>query len=107
MIDTYRGRFAPSPSGPMHFGSLITAIGSWCAARSRKGEWLIRIDDLDKPRIKKGAIDEILMTLESFGLLWDKKVIYQSNQIDFYVQYLERLKKKKKPTFAPVAVRIS
>ena len=95
MIDTYRGRFAPSPSGPLHFGSLITATGSWCAARSRKGEWLIRIDDLDKPRIKTGAIDEILMTLESFGLLWDKKVMYQSNQIDFYVQYLEILKKKK------------
>ena len=80
----YRGRFAPSPSGPLHFGSLMTALGSYLDARHHQGEWQIRIEDIDPPREVPGASDDILRTLERFGLTWDGAVSYQSQRHDFY-----------------------
>lgn len=89
----YRGRFAPSPSGPLHFGSLIAALGSWIDARFHQGEWLLRIEDIDPPREMAGAADDILRTLEKFGLFWDLKVSYQSMNLAYYEQLLQQLYK--------------
>lgn len=89
-----RGRFAPSPTGPLHFGSLVAAIGSYADARAAGGSWLVRIDDLDKLREVPGAADEILRTLERFGLLWDETVVYQSRRTDAYAQALEHLNER-------------
>lgn len=90
----YRGRFAPSPTGPLHFGSLIAAVGSFLDARTRGGEWLVRMEDLDPPREVAGAADDILRTLEAFGLYWDSEVMYQSQRQDAYQQALEQLEHK-------------
>ena len=87
----YRGRFAPSPSGPLHFGSLIAAIGSFLEARTRGGEWLVRIEDVDPPRERPGAADDILATLERFELHWDGPVLRQSARTAAYQAALEQL----------------
>jgi glutamyl-Q tRNA(Asp) synthetase len=88
---SYRGRFAPSPTGPLHFGSLVAAVGSFLDARSRGGEWLVRMEDLDPPREIPGAADDILRTLERFGLYWDDAVLYQSRRQDAYQGILDQL----------------
>ncbi len=90
----YRGRFAPSPSGPLHFGSLIAATGSYLQAKSQQGEWLIRIDDVDPPREVAGASDAILTTLEHFGFEWDGPVSFQSQRNDIYRDALNTLQRK-------------
>jgi glutamyl-Q tRNA(Asp) synthetase len=87
----YRGRFAPSPSGPLHLGSLYTALASFLQARQKKGRWFLRIDDLDTPRVVKGATDNILKTLDAFSLEWDGAVLYQSQQLECYEKALEPL----------------
>lgn len=88
----YRGRFAPSPTGPLHFGSLVAAVGSYLDARHHHGEWRLRIEDIDPPREVPGAADGILRTLEAFGLEWDGPVTYQSRRRRHYDAALERLK---------------
>lgn len=88
----YIGRFAPSPSGRLHFGSLVAAVASYCDARSNKGKWLVRIDDLDPPREVDGAADDILKTLDGYSLHWDDYVIYQSRRHDLYAFALEQLR---------------
>jgi glutamyl-Q tRNA(Asp) synthetase len=88
----YRGRFAPSPTGPLHFGSLIAATASYLQARSQQGEWWVRIEDIDPPREMAGASDAILRTLEAFGFEWDGPVQYQSQRHDVYAAVLTQLR---------------
>jgi len=87
----YVGRYAPSPTGPLHFGSLVAAVASYLDARSQDGAWLLRMEDLDKPREMPGAADDILRTLAAFGFEWDGKVIYQSQREQAYQATLDRL----------------
>jgi glutamyl-Q tRNA(Asp) synthetase len=87
----YRGRFAPSPTGPLHFGSLVAAVGSYLDARAHCGEWLLRIEDVDEPRTVPGAADGILRTLDGFGFAWDGAVVTQSRRLDLYHAALVRL----------------
>ncbi|MEO8738393.1 MAG: tRNA glutamyl-Q(34) synthetase GluQRS [Casimicrobiaceae bacterium] len=81
---TYRGRFAPSPTGPLHFGSLVAAMASWCDARCHNGEWFVRIEDIDTPRSRPGATDAILSTLAACGFEWDGAVVQQSQRLELY-----------------------
>ena len=87
------GRFAPSPTGPLHFGSLAAALASWLDARAAGGRWLVRIEDLDSPREQPGAADEILRTLERLGLCWDGPVLFQSARKPFYERAIRRLER--------------
>jgi glutamyl-Q tRNA(Asp) synthetase len=88
---TYRGRFAPSPTGPLHFGSLVAALGSWLRARAEGGRWLVRIEDIDPPRERAGASQQILHTLHAFGLVADEAPVYQSARHALYREALQRL----------------
>ncbi len=105
---TYRGRFAPSPSGPLHFGSLVAALGSYLQAKANQGLWFVRIEDIDKPREQAGAVNQILDGLEAFGMKWDLDVrtsdslqpndrncIVQSNRLDRYQEVLDYLSELK------------
>jgi glutamyl-Q tRNA(Asp) synthetase len=88
----YRGRFAPSPTGPLHFGSLVAALGSFLDARARGGDWLVRMEDLDPPRVAPGAADGILGALRACGFEWDGAVVRQSERSDAYHAALHRLR---------------
>ncbi|MEX1201329.1 MAG: tRNA glutamyl-Q(34) synthetase GluQRS [Methylophaga sp.] len=92
--DIYIGRFAPSPTGPLHFGSLLAATASFLDARAHQGQWLLRMEDLDKPREVAGAADDILRTLTAFGFQWDGEVVYQSQQLQRYQAILEHLQQQ-------------
>ena len=88
------GRFAPSPTGPLHLGSLVSAISSYMIAKQGGGRWLVRIEDLDPPREVAGATQSILNSLEDFGLYWDGEIAYQSQRSEIYRQFLEELKQR-------------
>lgn len=85
------GRFAPSPSGPLHFGSLVAALASYCEVKSRQGRWLLRIEDVDTGRVVAGAGEQILRDLEAFGFEWDAAVSFQNEQFEHYQDYLDKL----------------
>ncbi|MBU2115836.1 MAG: tRNA glutamyl-Q(34) synthetase GluQRS [Gammaproteobacteria bacterium] len=93
-LPSYIGRFAPSPSGPLHFGSLIAAVGSYLQAKSQHGQWLVRMEDIDTPRMVQGCDSDILRTLEQFGLQWDGAVLYQSQRLERYQQIVKHLKQQ-------------
>ena len=86
------GRFAPSPTGPLHFGSLVAAVGSLLQARQGGGRWSLRIEDLDRPRCSPAFADDMLRTLESFGFAWDGEILWQSRRAAAYAAALERLR---------------
>lgn len=90
----YIGRFAPTPSGPLHFGSLVAALASYLDAHAHGGQWLLRMEDIDPPRCQAGASDDILYTLEAFGLHWHGEVLYQSQQQHHYQQALAELQQQ-------------
>lgn len=92
--DTVVGRFAPSPTGPLHLGSLVAALGSYLFAKHAKGQWLLRIEDIDVPRVIPGIADDMLATLEILGFQWDGAVIYQSERTDVYEAALQQLLNK-------------
>ena len=91
-MNTPAGRFAPSPTGPLHFGSLVAALGSYLDARARGGRWIVRIEDVDEPRTQPGATGSILATLEHCGLEWDGAVEVQSRRKALYKDALDRLR---------------
>ncbi|HKL27049.1 MAG TPA: tRNA glutamyl-Q(34) synthetase GluQRS [Desulfuromonadales bacterium] len=88
------GRFAPSPTGPLHFGCLVAAVGSYCMARRSGGRWLLRIEDLDQPRVVQGAAEAIMRVLEQLSLCWDGPVVWQSRRSEAYQAALEQLRRQ-------------
>ena len=88
----YRGRFAPSPSGPLHDGSLLAAMASFLDARAHGGQWLLRIEDIDTPRVTKGADALIMQQLQALGMHWDEEPVWQSTRLPLYQAAFERLK---------------
>ena len=92
--DRLTGRFAPSPTGPLHLGSLVAAVGSWLYARRADGRWLVRIEDIDTPRVVPGSADEILAALGRYGLEWDGEVVWQSRRTPLYERALADLREK-------------
>lgn len=88
----YRGRFAPSPTGHLHFGSLVAAVGSWLCARHAGGQWLLRVEDIDPPREMPGSAESILAALPAFGLVADAAPMFQSRRMDAYDAAFEQLK---------------
>jgi len=88
---SYTGRFAPSPTGPLHFGSLVAAMASYLDARSHHGQWLLRIEDLDPPREVSGAADSIIHNLALLGFEWDGPIVYQSQRLKLYAQAIDDL----------------
>lgn len=94
MSVVYKGRFAPTPSGPAHPGTLLTAVASYLQARAMQGQWHIRIDDIDPPRELPGAASSMLATLENYGLYWDGPVVYQSQRLDAYQDALQQLRQQ-------------
>jgi glutamyl-Q tRNA(Asp) synthetase len=86
------GRFAPSPTGPLHLGSLVAAVGSWLYARRANGRWLVRIEDIDAPRVVPGSADEILAALTRYGLEWDGEIVWQSRRTQLYADGLATLR---------------
>ncbi|MCO4837816.1 MAG: tRNA glutamyl-Q(34) synthetase GluQRS [Oceanospirillaceae bacterium] len=91
---SYVGRFAPTPSGALHFGSLVAAVASYLDARANNGSWLVRIEDLDPPRTAPGSIDAILCCLDRFGLHWDGPLMFQSQRQGAYLDALAELTKQ-------------
>ena len=91
-LSRYSGRFAPSPTGPLHFGSLITAVASYCEARSQHGRWIVRIEDTDIPRIYLGSEQHILSCIDAFGFESDAEIIFQKDRLHIYESVLEHLK---------------
>lgn len=89
----YTGRFAPSPTGSLHLGSLFAAVASFLDARRNGGRWLVRMEDIDTPRVVPGSADSILRTLEAFALHWDGEVLYQSDRLSHYAAALARLER--------------
>src|SRR5437588_11304438 len=89
---TLTGRFAPSPTGPLHLGSIVAAVGSWLFARRAGGRWLVRIEDLDTPRVVAGSSEEILETLRCYGLEWDGEIVWQSRRTTLSQDALQRLR---------------
>lgn len=90
----YRGRFAPSPTGPLHQGSLVAAVASYLEARTQQGQWLLRMEDVDELRNVKGAADSILRSLEAYGFEWDESVVYQTQRKEAYEVALHQLKQQ-------------
>jgi len=89
--EKYIGRFAPSPTGPVHFGTLVAAVGSYLEAKTNHGDWLLRIDDVDVTRMVEGADVAIIRTLEAFGFQWSGNILYQTQMIDAYEAALDKL----------------
>lgn len=91
-VEAYTGRFAPSPTGPLHFGSLVCALASFIDARYHSGRWLVRVEDIDPPREVPGATTTILQQLSDHGLIWDGQLLYQSSRTEAYREAIENLK---------------
>ncbi|MCJ0926462.1 tRNA glutamyl-Q(34) synthetase GluQRS [Acinetobacter lwoffii] len=90
----YVGRFAPSPTGPLHFGSLITAVASYCDAKANQGTWLVRIEDTDIPRIYRGSEEHILRAMDAFQLEPDAEIIFQKDRLDIYEDVIQQLRQQ-------------
>ena len=93
-MERYRGRFAPSPTGTLHFGTLVAAVGSYLEARTHEGDWLVRMEDPDPPRVVTGAAEDILRTLEACGMNWDNVIVRQSARSAAYHSALHRLRSR-------------